>query len=63
MVIRERKAELALLQENNNNNNENAPDAYDDLGKKKRLAFLDLLIDASKEGTVLSNVSYGDFLP
>ncbi|XP_016932948.4 cytochrome P450 4c3 [Drosophila suzukii] len=55
MVIRERKAELALLQENNNNNNENAPDAYDDLGKKKRLAFLDLLIDASKEGTVLSN--------
>jgi len=61
MVIRERKAELALLQENNNNNNENAPDAYDDLGKKKRLAFLDLLIDASKEGTVLSNVSYGGF--
>ncbi|KAI8044012.1 hypothetical protein M5D96_000160 [Drosophila gunungcola] len=55
MVIRERKAELAILQENNNNNNNNAPDAYDDLGKKKRLAFLDLLIDASKEGTVLSN--------
>lgn len=58
MVIRERKAELAILHENNNNNNNDAPDAYDDLGKKKRLAFLDLLIDASKEGTVLSNVSF-----
>lgn len=55
MVIRERKAELA--NNNNNNNNNEMPDAYDDLGKKKRLAFLDLLIDASKEGTVLSNVS------
>lgn len=55
MVIRERKSELSMA--NNNNNNNNMPDAYDDLGKKKRLAFLDLLIDASKEGTVLSNVS------
>ena len=53
-VIRERKAELTENILNNNVNN-NVPDAYDDLGKKKRLAFLDLLIDASKEGTVLSN--------
>uniref|UniRef100_W8BHT3 Cytochrome P450 4c3 n=1 Tax=Ceratitis capitata TaxID=7213 RepID=W8BHT3_CERCA len=52
-VIRERKAELA---ENVLNNNVNTtPDAYDDLGKKKRLAFLDLLISASKDGAVLSN--------
>lgn len=50
-VIRERKAELA----DNNNNNNNTVDAYDDLGKKKRLAFLDLLIEYSKNGTHLSN--------
>lgn len=56
MVIRERKSELANNNNNDNNNNNETPDAYDDLGKKKRLAFLDLLIDASKEGTVLSNV-------
>lgn len=53
-VIRERKAELADNILNNNNIN-SAPDAYDDLGKKKRLAFLDLLINASKDGAVLSN--------
>ncbi|XP_053970133.1 cytochrome P450 4c3 [Anastrepha ludens] len=52
-VIRERKAELADNILNNNVNN--LPDAYDDLGKKKRLAFLDLLINASKDGAVLSN--------
>ncbi|XP_023297259.2 cytochrome P450 4c3 [Lucilia cuprina] len=50
-VIRERKAELV----DNNNNNNNTVDAYDDLGKKKRLAFLDLLIEYSKNGTHLSN--------
>ncbi|XP_061394743.1 cytochrome P450 4c3-like [Musca vetustissima] len=52
-VIRERKAEL---RENMNNNNyDSVSDAYDDLGKKKRLAFLDLLIEYSQEGTKLSN--------
>lgn len=56
-VIRERKEEIQndQLNNNSNNNNEEVQDAYDDLGKKKRLAFLDLLIEASKEGTVLSN--------
>lgn len=53
-VIRERKEELA---NNCNNNNDDGAvaDAYDDFGKKKRLAFLDLLIQASKDGTILSN--------
>lgn len=53
-VIRERKAEL---RDNmiNNNNLDSMADAYDDLGKKKRLAFLDLLIEYSKEGSKLSN--------
>lgn len=37
---------------NNNNNNNNEEEAF---GKKKRLAFLDLLIEASKDGTALSN--------
>ncbi|KAL5287924.1 CYP4V2 family protein [Megaselia abdita] len=56
-VIRERKEEIHndKLNNNMNNNNEEVQDAYDDFGKKKRLAFLDLLIEASKEGTVLSN--------
>lgn len=52
-VIRERKA--ALRDNRMNNNNESMTDAYDDFGKKKRLAFLDLLIEYSKEGTQLSN--------
>lgn len=56
-MIRERKEEIRedKLNNNMNNNNEEVQDAYDDVGKKKRLAFLDLLIEASKEGTVLSN--------
>ncbi|XP_055382123.1 cytochrome P450 4c3 [Condylostylus longicornis] len=59
-VIRERKAEIQAQKEknnnnNNNDNNNNEYDLYDDLGKKKRLAFLDLLIEASKNDTVLSN--------
>uniref|UniRef100_A0A1A9UXF2 Cytochrome P450 n=1 Tax=Glossina austeni TaxID=7395 RepID=A0A1A9UXF2_GLOAU len=53
-VIRERKAELS---DNafNNNTISNVTDGYDDLGKKKRLAFLDLLIQYSKNGAKLSN--------
>uniref|UniRef100_A0A1B0BME5 Cytochrome P450 n=1 Tax=Glossina palpalis gambiensis TaxID=67801 RepID=A0A1B0BME5_9MUSC len=53
-VIRERKAELS---DNafNNNTISNITDGYDDLGKKKRLAFLDLLIQYSKNGAKLSN--------
>lgn len=50
-VVRERKEALRL-------NNKAANDlAEDDLlmGKKKRLAFLDLLIEASKEGTLLTD--------
>lgn len=68
-VIRERKEEIskakeAAIQCNNNNNNsehknQNVPPEQDDVivmaGRKKRLAFLDLLIDASADGTVLSN--------
>lgn len=50
-VIRERKEALQL-------NNKAASELTEDdllLGKKKRLAFLDLLIEASKEGTLLSD--------
>ncbi|XP_059611050.1 cytochrome P450 4c3 [Phlebotomus argentipes] len=64
-VIRERKEmikknELRKLQKlanNNNNNNNNIMDglSIDVVGKKKRLAFLDLLIEASQDGKVLSN--------
>lgn len=58
-MINERKEEIQKikLSETNNNSidmvNNNMPEA--ELGVKKRLAFLDLLIEASKEGTVLSN--------
>uniref|UniRef100_A0A1A9WU68 Cytochrome P450 n=1 Tax=Glossina brevipalpis TaxID=37001 RepID=A0A1A9WU68_9MUSC len=49
-VIRERKAELS-----DNTINNNVTDVYDEFGKKKRLAFLDLLIQYSKDGAKLSN--------
>lgn len=65
-VIRERKAEIA--EQNNNNNNSgsvknlNISDDSDeskyelvDFPRKKRLAFLDLLIEASQGGTELSD--------
>lgn len=65
-VIRERKAEIAEQNNNNNNNrsmkNMNLSDESDDskyeivdFPRKKRLAFLDLLIEASKDGTELSD--------
>lgn len=66
-VIRERKAEI--LDNNNNNNNDgesmqnlNSQGEFEtsnfefiDGSKKKRLAFLDLLIEASENGSVLSD--------
>lgn len=61
-VIRERKEEITKAKLNNNdatlpNKNDCAPQQDDEIvfGKKKRLAFLDLLIEASQNGTVLSN--------
>lgn len=69
-VIRERKAEIAEQNNNNNNNNNNSgsmqnlnlqeeleADKFEvvDFPRKKRLAFLDLLITASKNGTELSD--------
>ncbi|XP_062538857.1 cytochrome P450 4c3, partial [Armigeres subalbatus] len=61
-VIRERKEEIQRQKLTNNNyksaeaatsvdGNNNA----EEFGRKKRLAFLDLLIEASQDGTVLSN--------
>lgn len=47
-MISERKREILNNSENNNID-------VGDGGKKKRLAFLDLLIDASRDGAVLSN--------
>lgn len=50
-VIRERKDALRL-------NNKAASELTEDdllLGKKKRLAFLDLLIEASKDGTLMTD--------
>lgn len=68
-VIRERKAEI--LDNNNNNNDNNNGESmqnlniqgeidtnnfgFIDISKKKRLAFLDLLIEASQNGSVLSD--------
>ncbi|XP_055850522.1 cytochrome P450 4c3-like [Episyrphus balteatus] len=52
MVIEERKKEI--MNDNNKIDNNNNDDDIN-FGKKKRLAFLDLLIEASKEGTVLTN--------
>lgn len=67
-MIRERKEEIfkrkqKLIQNNNNSldeiNNNFTPGqpnyGEEEIGEKKRLAFLDLLIEASKEGSVLSN--------
>ncbi|CAD7077921.1 unnamed protein product [Hermetia illucens] len=56
-VIRERKEEVQKMKAmtNNNNNNNNNNNEEEAFGKKKRLAFLDLLIEASKDGTALSN--------
>jgi len=63
-VIRERKAEILDNNNNNNNNidgetmqNLNQQDDLEILGfpKKKRLAFLDLLIEASHNGSDLSD--------
>ncbi|EAT40232.1 AAEL008017-PA [Aedes aegypti] len=66
-VIRERKEEIRKQKQSNNNTiNGNANNAVEanildgnnnaeEFGRKKRLAFLDLLIEASQDGTVLSN--------
>ena len=49
-VIKERKDQVKAEGLNNKNSAEDEL-----LGKKKRLAFLDLLIDASDDGKALSN--------
>lgn len=66
-VIRERKQQIKMEQEmkakldqNNNssvdeNGNRVLVDDEDSLGKKKRLAFLDLLITASGNGSILND--------
>lgn len=67
-VIRERKKQIKMdqqkLDQNNNmmgsdeNDNEirtREVDEEESFGKKKRLAFLDLLINASGNGTILSD--------
>lgn len=68
-VIHERKEEILkrkskFIQNNNNSLNEinnnnmitiTQSEVEEEIGEKKRLAFLDLLIEASKDGVVLSN--------
>ncbi|EDS28996.1 cytochrome P450 [Culex quinquefasciatus] len=59
-VIHERKEEIRKQKLSNNNSVEQAPNAdgnnnAEEFGRKKRLAFLDLLIEASQDGTVLSH--------
>ncbi|KAG5672382.1 hypothetical protein PVAND_002514 [Polypedilum vanderplanki] len=57
-VIRERRKQINQKSSDNNNNtknDENGNQIEDDFGKKKRLAFLDLLITASENGSLLSD--------
>ncbi|XP_055614296.1 cytochrome P450 4c3-like, partial [Uranotaenia lowii] len=69
-VIRERKEEIRKQKLSNNNNIDSVADSNtgsgngfsnnnnnnaEEFGRKKRLAFLDLLIEASQDGAVLSN--------
>lgn len=61
-VIRERKEMMKMdrqkIDANNNQLDENANQILDDeesMGKKKKLAFLDLLITASGNGSVLTD--------
>ncbi|XP_058822817.1 cytochrome P450 4c3-like [Topomyia yanbarensis] len=63
-VIRERKEEITKQKQSNNNPSESSAEANstldgnnnpEEFGRKKRLAFLDLLIEASQDGAVLSN--------
>lgn len=62
-VIKERREEIKRAANEdtlNNNVDMRISNAYQDEevmfgGKKKRLAFLDLLIEASQDGTILSN--------
>ncbi|XP_055525089.1 cytochrome P450 4c3-like [Wyeomyia smithii] len=63
-VIRERKEEIRRQKSVNNNSKEGITEQAatvdgnnnpEEFGRKKRLAFLDLLIEASQDGTVLSN--------
>ncbi|XP_075217292.1 cytochrome P450 4c3 isoform X2 [Lycorma delicatula] len=56
-VIREKKEEVQKQKEKKTNKQDNnvTEDDSSVFGRKKRLAFLDLLIEASKGGTVLTN--------
>ncbi|KAJ9594698.1 hypothetical protein L9F63_014032 [Diploptera punctata] len=54
-VIRERKEELRRNESNKNSSIKNEDEDLMMFGRKKRLAFLDLLIEASKNGTILSD--------
>ncbi|XP_021922017.1 cytochrome P450 4c3 isoform X2 [Zootermopsis nevadensis] len=54
-VIQERKEEFAKLREKNKMASTVSDEDTNTFGRKKRLAFLDLLIEASRDGAVLSN--------